>query len=426
MARTAVRGDPLRLKQIVMNLVGNAIKFTARGEVSISVEEGPVSDGRRTYRIEVTDTGIGVSQEMLGIIFHPFIQAESSTTRHYGGSGLGLAISRHLVRLMGGEISARSEPGRGSTFWFTVPLQCEQGDCSAELPRGEIAGKRVLVVDDNYANRRLLEHQLKQWSLVQRSAPDAASALELLDREKEAGRSFDVLVTDYQMPGIDGLMLARQVHGDYRYRTLPIIMLTTLGDRFTLDVRRQAGIRACLFKPVRAKHLESALRACIIPSTENGGEGGAGAFAVKAAVEAAVGAMEAKGLRVLVADDNLVSQKVVQGLLRKRQCQVDLVSNGLEALEQLRGTPYDLVFMDSQMPEMDGFDATRALRRAEREQAWGPRSRLWVVAVTASAMESDREQCMAAGMDDFLPKPIRPGDLDAVLDRARKILTARG
>jgi len=415
-AVTLVRGDTHRLRQILMNLVGNAIKFTAKGEVGVRVEITAQDAGKQDYRIEVSDTGIGIPPDLVGLIFHPFVQAESSTTRRYRGSGLGLPLARHLVELMGGHIGAQSEPGRGSTFWITLSLPRQPGLAAAEAPKADIQGRRALIVDDNFANRRHLEHQLRQWGVEFRSVSDAASALDQLDQAHDEGKPFEVLLTDFMMPGIDGLTLSRQVHGDFRHSGLPIIMLTSLGERLSPEVQRSAGIRACLFKPARMRSLESALRTCL-----HGGEGTREFRPPELPPEPKE---ERWGYRALVVEDNDISQRVARSMLEHFGCRPESAPTGVEALKLLASEQFDLVFLDTQMPEMDGFETAQRIRKAELAGTWGERRRLQVVAMTASAMAGEREKCLAAGMDDFLAKPVRPEDMREALLRVQASLEA--
>jgi signal transduction histidine kinase/chemotaxis response regulator CheB len=409
---TAVRGDPHRIRQVAMNLLGNAVKFTSRGEVALHAWLLDGAAGSRVYRIEVSDTGIGIRPEMLARLFQPFVQGEDSTTRRFGGTGLGLAISRHLVVLMGGRIGIESTPGKGSSFWIELPLA--HSTLIAEEPPSapvELAGRRALIVDDNETNRSLLEHQLTNWSMEFRSAGDAPSALELLDQDYLEGKRFDVAFLDFQMPGVDGLMLARQLHSDTRYHGMPMIMLTSLGERLTAEVQKANGLNACLIKPLRMKHLHALLGVVMAPSA-TGAANLAKVIAPSLALEA-----KQSPLRVLVAEDNLMNQKVSLALLRKHGCEADVVDNGIRVLEALAAKTYDVVFMDVQMPEMDGLEATQRIRAEEATAPAGEARHIRIVALTAGVMAGDREKCLEVGMDDFLSKPIRADNLRAVLER---------
>ncbi len=408
---TQVVGDSHRLRQVLTNLIGNAVKFTAKGEILVRVAGEGEADGKRMYLLEVQDSGIGVAEEVQPLLFRPFVQEDTSTTRRFGGTGLGLAISRHLVQRMGGAIGLRSELEKGSTFWFRVPLPSVPGVTNPHVNDMDLAGKRLLIVDDNYNSRRLVEHQAKRWGLDVRTAGDAASALELVDREQAAGRKFDLALLDSQMPGIDGLTLARQLHGDPRSAALPIVMMTPLLDRIPVEIQRESGILHCLIKPVRMGNLKSALISCI--------DG-------KAAVVSTPPLEELRpldDLSVLVVEDNPVNQKVALAMLKKLGCSADLADNGVQGLEAVGKKRYDAVLMDTQMPEMDGLEATRRVRALEAGGEWPGRSRLWIVALTANAMQGDREKCLDAGMDDYVSKPIRLNILKSTLLKASQVGT---
>lgn len=305
----------------------------------------------------------------------------------------------------------RSELEKGSTFWFRVPLPSVPGVTNPHVNDMDLAGKRLLIVDDNYNSRRLVEHQAKRWGLDVRTAGDAASALELVDREQAAGRKFDLALLDSQMPGIDGLTLARQLHGDPRSAALPIVMMTPLLDRIPVEIQRESGILHCLIKPVRMGNLKSALISCI--------DG-------KAAVVSTPPLEELRpldDLSVLVVEDNPVNQKVALAMLKKLGCSADLADNGVQGLEAVGKKRYDAVLMDTQMPEMDGLEATRRVRALEAGGEWPGRSRLWIVALTANAMQGDREKCLEAGMDDYVSKPIRLNILKSTLLKASQVGT---
>lgn len=405
-----VRGDPHRLRQVITNLVTNAIKFTAKGEVVLLISAEGGDRNERRFRFEVRDTGFGFSTEVKATLFRPFVQADGSTTRRHGGTGLGLAISRHIVQMMKGSIDCESEPGRGSVFWFEVPLRLQSHAIHSVTPIVDLTGRRALIVDDNSTNRRLLEHQLDTWNVSHVAVADAATALETLDREKEAGRWFDVALLDLQMPGVDGLMLARQISGDTRLSRLPMILLTSLGERLPKETQLAYGLDGCLIKPVRQKMLQSAICAAI-------GAPGRTCLRENVQDQEPEKSIRSFAYHVLLVEDNPINQKVALNMLQRHVSSVETVSNGREALAAIERTPFDVVFMDTQMPEMDGLEATRAIRQAELVGKWGLRPRVRIVAMTASAMQGDREACFAAGMDDFLAKPIRPGDIAGAFAR---------
>ena len=407
-----VRGDPHRLRQVMMNLIGNAIKFTPHGEVSLSAMPGEAHDELLTYRFAVRDTGIGIAPDHLAKLFKPFTQADESTTRRFGGTGLGLAISRHIVELMGGELEVSSEPGQGSTFAFTVQLQPE----TVPLPDAKhliaLAHRRVLVVDDNPTNIKLLEHQLHAWQMEPLAATCAAEAHTVLEQETKAGRHLDIILLDHQMPETDGLTLAGQIHATPAYKHLPMLMLTSLGDQLAEKVQAAHGLAGCLTKPLRMRQLQTAMRAALrVAEVECEND---------ATDQSVPGDKNTRRIRsVLLVEDNLVNQKVASVILKKLGCEVTLAANGQAALDTLENSNFDVVFMDCQMPEMDGYEATRTLRERERNRKSKGRAHTWVVAMTANAMQGDRERCLAAGMDDYVSKPIRPEDVHSALMRVQ-------
>ena len=409
-----LRGDPGRLRQILVNLIGNALKFTERGEIVVRVFKEEEDNTHVTLRFHVIDTGIGISPEIQQRLFQPFVQADTSTTRRYGGTGLGLAISRQIVSLFGGRIGVSSEPGRGSDFWFTARLQ---RPVSAERPARRDYGRelfdlRVLVVDDNETNRQILRHQLAAWKMQQDTAADGPAALELLRAAARAGRPYDAAILDMQMPGMDGLELARAIHADPVLARTRLIVLTSLGHVLSPGDLQTHGLAAYLVKPVKQSRLFDCLAEAVA------GDRADQVFARPAAAPA-IAPLTRHGGRVLLAEDNIVNQKVALAQLTKLGCHADAVANGREAVQALETTPYDLVLMDCQMPEMDGYEAARLIRQRETEEAAAgrPRPRIAIVAMTAHAMQGDREKCLAAGMDDYISKPVREADLRTALDR---------
>jgi two-component system sensor histidine kinase/response regulator len=408
-----LRGDPGRLRQVLLNLAGNAIKFTERGEVVVCArleEQGPAGT---VVRCEVRDTGAGIPAEVQPRLFGSFTQADTSTTRKFGGTGLGLAISKRLVGLMGGEIGLTSEPGRGSTFRFTVPLA--KGEVAPPAPRRNEAlrGLRALVVDDNATNRMVLTRNLAGWGLRVAEASGGAEALAALRSAEEA---FALALLDFQMPEMDGLELARHIKADPALAGVRLIMLTSLGVRGQREQARAAGIDGYLVKPVRLSQLYDCL-ATVMAATEPLPS----ASARPAADSGRRPPPVAHGPRVLLAEDNAVNQVVALRLLEKLGCCVDVVSNGREAVAAVARGEYALVFMDCQMPEMDGFEATAAIRQGET----GSR-RVPIIALTASAMQGDREACLAAGMDDYLSKPLGLRDMERMLRRWQGSATETG
>jgi PAS domain S-box-containing protein len=419
-----LRGDPGRLRQVLLNLTANAVKFTARGEVIVKVHSDAVPEpdravapGRVHLHVGVRDTGPGIAADVQRQLFQPFVQADNSTTRQFGGTGLGLAISRRLVEMMGGRIGVESTPGNGSTFWFTVRLS--KSDAHGEsVPDPEcLAGKRVLIVDDNAANRIILHHQLTAWNV--RNGEDAANgpeALTALRRAALARDPFVLALLDMEMPGMDGLNLARAIRSDPRLSQTALVILTSLCHPLSQAEIRSHGIAACLVKPVKQSQLRRTMAeviGCPPHETPTGSEGTTRMGARHAEAGIAPGRDSVRQLRILVAEDNAVNQKLTRHQLAKLGYQSDVVANGLEVIAAVQQNSYDLVLMDCHMPGLDGYEASRRLRELGmlREQ-------LVIIAMTANAMEGDREKCLAAGMDDYLSKPTSIDKLRSALERA--------
>jgi PAS domain S-box-containing protein len=409
----AVRGDPGRLRQVLVNLLGNAVKFTAAGEVIVRVAlageaagapAGPLAAGGEappaTFAFEVVDTGIGIPFEAQARLFQSFSQADSSTTRRFGGTGLGLAICKRLVELMGGTIGVESRPGAGSAFRFTLRLCPRAGQ--AEAAAAALNGVAALVVDDNASCRAIMQGQLGAWGLRCATAGDGPAALGELRRARDAGTPYRLVIIDRLLPGMDGVQLAAQLRADARAAAPVVVLLSPL----VQPVRGQArlvGIDASLSKPVRHRQLHELLMRLL-----GGGD------PQPALRRAEAPAVRFSG-RVLVAEDNAVNQRVAVAQLGKLGVHADVAADGVEALAALARLPYDVVLMDCQMPEMDGYQATRELRR--REGARGEQRRLPVIAMTANALDGDRERCLAAGMDDYLAKPVHIEALTRALAR---------
>jgi PAS domain S-box-containing protein len=396
---TAVRGDPYRLRQILTNLIGNALKFTEQGEVLVSLERADA----RTLRFSVRDSGIGIAPTAQQRLFQPFEQADGSTTRRFGGTGLGLAISRSLVELMGGRIGVVSEPGQGSTFWFTLPLQTAAALPSVPTPV-VLAGRRMLVVDDNATNRDIVCHHAEAGGMACERAVDGVDALERLREALRVGRPFELAVIDMKMPRMDGIELARQLQADPELASTALVLLTSLHSTDELARARAAGIGAYLSKPVRRQELFRAMA-----QTLGDHEAAAAVAAPQDHDRACFRA------RVLLAEDNGVNQVVARNMLKNMGCEFEIVANGQEALAAVRRGGFDLVLMDCQMPVMDGYAATRAIRAWE--DSLPVPTRLPVVALTANALVGDAEACLAAGMDDHLAKPYTRKQLAGVLAR---------
>ena len=394
---TGVRGDPVRLRQILSNLIGNAIKFTDEGEVAVRVATVAQQDETVCLVFEIQDTGCGIREEAGRRIFDSFAQADGSTTRQHGGTGLGLSISRQLVEMMQGEIGVESVLGQGSRFWFTVRLlSLAEGRRSTERRAGRIVGLRALVVDDNATNRELLVRELEAWSAVPLAVSSGAEALKMLREAADSGEPFDVAILDLMMPGMDGLDLARRVKADESIRAVRLVMLTSVGPPEPPEDIRDAGIEVHLSKPVRQSRLYDALVSVL--DDEPADQARKGPLPEETSLTDTTRFCG----QVLLVEDNRVNQEVAKDLLEIFGCEVDVAQNGAQALEALKKTSYDLTLMDCQMPVMDGYDATRAIRQHESEHG---RERAVIVALTAHAMEGDRDQCLAAGMDDYLSKP---------------------
>jgi PAS domain S-box-containing protein len=405
---TQVRGDPLRLGQILTNLVGNAIKFTEHGSVVIRVAN--VEDGARrvTMRFEVSDTGTGISREAQARIFEEFAQGDGSTTRKHGGSGLGLAISKQLVEMMGGSIHVESSLGSGSTFWFTIGFDKQAPQMQREprsAPIGLLTGVRALVVESSAVSRGILHAQMSNWEMTIRVAEAPKQAIDLLVQAAARSVPYDIAVVDLGAPGMDALELARAIRGRPEIAKVRLIMLS----RRHVDVKnaRDAGYDACLVKPVR----QTALYECLVNIMAGRAQETVPSPAAADALPAAPGGIRGS---ILLVEDNLINQQVALGLLQLQGCNVTVASNGKEALEAHAQGGFDLVLMDCHMPEMDGFEATREIRARERASAG---ARVPIIALTANAMAHDREECLNAGMDDHLSKPFSTLTLQEMLDR---------
>jgi PAS domain S-box-containing protein len=393
-------GDPTRLAQVLTNLGSNAVKFTEHGEVFIRATASPGIDGGTRLEVSVTDTGVGIVEGEVETLFEAFTQADASTTRRFGGTGLGLAISREIVEALGGEIGLRPNPGGGTVFWFTAELAAPLGtgvDPDDEYGRSWLAGRHVLVVDDNDNNRLILSEQLARWRVRTTTAPDADTAEVAVAEARAAGEPVDAVLLDMSMPDRDGLDLARALHADPAHAQLPLIMLTSSGPP-TPEELADAGIVACLTKPTLAGELRTTMLR-ELAQREPRPDG-----VPRRTSEPTI------THRVLVVEDNPVNQMVAVGLLRALGYAATTADDGLVAVQEMRAGGYDAVLMDVQMPRMDGYAATRAIRAEETVH-------VPVIAMTAAAVEGERERCLAAGMDDFLTKPVDPSALAAVLER---------
>jgi signal transduction histidine kinase/DNA-binding response OmpR family regulator len=410
----AVVGDPGRVRQVLLNLLSNAVKFTTAGHVLIDVGCTQREDGHAVIRLAVEDTGIGIPPEKLEHVFEKFTQSDASTTRRFGGTGLGLAISRQLVALMQGDMGAESTPGTGSRFWFTLPTPV--GAAPGPAPAHDLGGVRVLVVDDNVVNCRVLTEQLHAWSLPSSSVDSGERALAALREAVTAGKPFGMAILDMQMPGMDGRTLAQAIKADAELRATVLVLLTSISTETDLAGLAASGFAACLVKPARQSHLFDTL-ASVWAARGRPAAMVTAETLPRTRAQQPAGAPKPthrfKGARVLLAEDNPTNQRIGVLMLEKFGCRVDVVADGREALAALAAAPYDAVFMDCQMPEMDGYEATGEIRL--REAAGG--ARMPIIAMTANAMQGDREKCLAAGMDDYISKPVTAAALEEALHR---------
>ena len=397
-----IAGDAGRLRQVLLNLLSNAVKFTETGEVVVDLDAEAAGDGVWRVIVAVRDTGIGIPPDRIERLFESFSQVDASTTRRYGGTGLGLAISKRLIELMGGTLHAESEQDVGSTF--RIELRANEAEVPTRIPAGseqpQIEGKRLLVVDDNATNREIVSRQAHSWGMDAVQAESPARALELI----ESGERFDVAVLDMLMPEMDGRELAREIRRHRTLQELPLVLVTSLGR--LPEARTAEEFSAQLSKPLKASQLFDALMRVF--AAQEGDEAGV--------ARGEVGAAETSTLRILLAEDNAVNQTVALALLGKMGYRADVVWNGLEALEALERQPYDVVLMDVQMPELDGLDTTR--RICER---WPDGARPRIIAMTANALQEDRDACFAAGMNDYVAKPIRAEALADALQRTKPL-----
>ena len=403
-----VCGDPGRLRQILVNLTGNAVKFTDEGEISIHVTVRKATDERVLLRFEVRDTGIGISRDRLEELFEAFSQADTSTTRKYGGTGLGLSISRRLVRMMGGDIGAESKPGKGSVFWFEVEFGRQKNPEQMPESHASIEGARILAVDDNPTNRRLLSLLLGSWKCRFDLARDAETALELLRAASGMKDPYAIAIIDMQMPGMNGETLGLKIKEDPSIDSTTLVMMSSIGRRG--DARRllEVGFSAYLTKPVK----QSCLHDCLttLYSEEPSKRSGDGKIMTKHSIAET----SRRRARILIAEDNVVNQLVALKILEKYGFASDAVADGSEALKALELIPYDLVLMDCHMPEMDGYEATRAIRNIDSNVR---NHDIPIIAMTANALKGDREKCIAAGMNDYIAKPVNQTDIINLLNK---------
>jgi PAS domain S-box-containing protein len=416
-----VRGDPGRLRQILTNLLGNAIKFTQAGEVVLRAKLAEDLGDDVIVRIDITDTGIGISPEGRRRLFQSFSQADGSTTRKFGGTGLGLVISKRLAELMGGEIGVDSEPGKGSTFWFTVRLNKIPSSQIVVAAREDLRGLYALAVDDNQTNLQLVQAQTVAWGMVCDITTGGAEALQMIGAAS-VQRPYDLAILDMQMPGMDGLELAERIKRDPSNAGLRLVLMTSIGRRGQAALSERAGIAGYLNKPVRQSQLYDCLRTVMGPACRPS----SGSADQPAKIVTAHSLKEARNLlrpRVLLAEDNQTNQMAAVRMLEMLGYQVDVAVNGREAVEACRHVEYGIVLMDNQMPQMDGLSATREVRKFELAHGRAP---VPIIALTADAMQGDREKCMAAGMDDYLSKPFKVAQLGQMLKRWGHLSAAVG
>jgi PAS domain S-box-containing protein len=406
-----VRGDSSRLRQVVVNILGNAIKFTQTGEVALKVEMESSNGEDSILRFTVSDTGIGIPDEKLKVIFDPFTQADTSTTRNFGGTGLGLTISARLIERMGGKIWVESEVGRGTQFHFTSRLGVADSkpiEVGTIAPPEILRGVNVLIVDDNRTNHRILEGMLKRWEMKTSSVEGGQEALAELSAGLKSQRPYNLILMDMHMPKMDGFTLIERIRERPELSAAMIMMLTSAGHRGDGARCVELGVAAYLLKPIRQSELREAI-ALVLGAREQ-----TGAIPLVTRYSLADSHDPTTSLRVLVAEDNAVNQLLITRLLEKRGHRVVMTSNGIQALAALEKETYDLVLMDVQMPEMDGLEASLAIRKKEKEKGDGTRQ--LVVALTAHAMKGDQERCLTAGMDGYLSKPVRTQELDKLLE----------
>jgi two-component system sensor histidine kinase/response regulator len=408
---TLLRGDPGRLRQVITNLLGNGVKFTERGEVFVRVTKESETSTHTSLRFSIRDTGIGISEAGQLSIFQAFVQADGSTTRKYGGTGLGLAISKQLVQLMNGSIGVTSTPGEGSTFWFTALFEKQPELRAKPMHRREtLEGSRVLLVDDNATSRKIMAHQLASWGMNHSEAASGSEALALLARGIADGSNYDVVILDLMMPGMNGFELAAAIKVDPHHLNLPFVMLTSAGNRGDSTIAKEKGIAAYLSKPLRQSSLFDCLASVVgkrlYPSSIQGDQ------STPLITKHSLAEAEFSEGLILIAEDNIVNQKVAIRQLRQLGYRADTVANGIEAVDAVKRIPYDLVLMDCQMPELDGYEATAQIRLNEGRMKHTP-----IVAMTANALEGDREKCIAAGMDDYVSKPVKREELARVTQR---------
>jgi len=405
-------GDPGRLRQILINLIGNAIKFTETGEIAIHVSAEENNKTHATIRFEIIDTGIGIPQDRMEKLFKPFSQLDGSSTREFSGTGLGLTISKQLSEMMGGRIGVKSREGKGSKFWFTAVFE-KQPECSRkrELLPGDIRNKYILIVDDNATNRHVLREQLKSWGCQFNEASSGEEALKKMRQGFDNNRPFDLAILDMQMPGMDGERLGRKIKQDPDLKNTILVLMTSIGKRGDAKRLEKIGFVGYLTKPVKQSQLYDCLVTVSGLRNEAALEQPMSIFTRHTIFE-----KQQRTTRILLAEDNITNQKVALSTLNRFGYSADVVKNGKEAVEALKNNPYDIVLMDCQMPGMDGYEATDEIRKWEKKGKNGSK-RVPIIAMTAHALKGDREKCLNAGMDDYIAKPIHPRKLCNVIEK---------
>ena len=400
-----LKGDPGRLRQVIGNLISNAIKFTEVGEVALSAELSAEKEDMVELHFRVRDTGIGIPENRLDRLFQSFSQVDASTTRRFGGTGLGLAICKSLIEKMGGHIGVESREGRGSTFWFTVPLRRQHHSMGSPATSSVvILGKRILVVDDNQTNRKILNSYLKNWGCRHNEAESGQTALTLLHQAVKDADPYDLAIIDYMMPEMDGAQLGTAIKATPALREILMVMLTSCGMRGDAAHMQQIGFDGYLTKPIREQLLYDCLTAVLTAATQNDAMPKPPACPRKSPVTShSLRDARYQNVRILLVEDNIINQKVATKILEKLGFKSDVAPNGFEAVQMLASATYDLVLMDVQMPVMDGYEATAHIRNQNSKA--GPHD-IPIIAMTANAMKGDDKKCLQAGMDDYLAKPI--------------------
>ncbi len=411
-----MRGDPGRLRQVLANLAGNAVKFTGIGEVAIHVTMQSEADDTMMLRFEVRDTGIGIPNDKLNYIFNKFTQADASTTRHYGGTGLGLAICKQLSELMNGEVGVESDEGRGSRFWFTARLgKCiQKAEEKNQRPAPGLQDLHILIVDDNATNREMLMTRLGYWKMRPSTAADGPEALKMLLSAKQQLDPFRIALIDMQMPDMNGETLARAIRGSPDLDDTIMVLLTSMGSRGDAKRFEEMGFAAYMTKPLHHQELKNVLAMTL--AIMNGDSSRKQAIVTRHSARNLENHFGGSRARILLAEDNITNQQVALGILAKLGLRADAVANGSEAIKALATLPYDLVLMDLQMPVMDGLEATRMIRAIEGSPSAVNKSDIPIIAMTANALRGDRETCIKAGMDDYITKPITPQSMAAMLE----------